>query len=478
MQNYDLFDALSDDGDRDLTPVKTGREYLDTDVSQKEPYQYFMTMDPDMRDFLGPIEKIEDPLTGREMRKRWAKIAMVRGAKDENLKEVTVYLDPFPHIRIDDPKDLQGWYSSKGDGLLHGQRDRPCETDAILTQPYGGWCNVGCQFCYINSGSRGYRGSGLITVPRDYGAFVRRRLTMMKFAAAGYFSSFTDPFLPLESYYHNTQDGATAFVEAGLPIFFLSRLVYPDWAIDLLRKNPYSYAQKSINTPDPSTWKKLSPGAISLPDNLDQVRALRKAGIYQSIQVNPVIPGVVNHDDVEHLFELLAEAGANHVIVKFVEANHPWAAALVDRIGKKFPGKPVERLKELFVENSCGGQKTIMESYRREGHARYQKKATALGMTYSLCYEYTKQPNGKFISMGPEFLTADQCHGHRVPMHLRSGDRFEPMEVCPPSGCLRCGDGDPHGVGACGSELLSSARAWKQSDYKKDPKVMGLRVVD
>jgi DNA repair photolyase len=445
----------------------TGREYLDTDVSLKSPYQYFMRVDPAMRGFLGPIESVDDPLTGRTLKKRWAKVAMIRGAKDENLKTVDVYLEPFPHIRTTTAKDLQGWYSSKGDGALRGQRDRPCETDAVLTQPYGGWCNVGCTFCYINSGSRGYRGSGLITVPLDYGAHVRRQLSKMKFGAAGYFSSFTDPFLELEPLYHNAQAGATAFVDAGLPIFFLSRLAYPDWAVDLLRKNAYSYAQKSINTPDQDVWRKFSPGALPLADHFDEIRALRRAGIYVSIQVNPILPGVVTHEDVERLIEILGEAGANHVIVKFAEANHPWAPTFSERLSRKFPGARADRFNELFTERSCGGQRTIAEWYRREGHQRYRAKATAMGMTYSLCYEYTRRKDGRWVSMGPEFLTADQCHGHCVPIHVKKGDRFEPLEVCPTSGCLRCGS--ERGEAPCGSEMLPQARAWTLRDFRRDP---------
>ena len=64
-------------------------------------------------------------------------------------------------------------------------------------------------------------------------------------------------FVFRKSVYHNTEDGARAFVDAGLPIFFLSRLPYPGWAIDLLKASPYSYAQKSINTPDEKTWKPI-----------------------------------------------------------------------------------------------------------------------------------------------------------------------------------------------------------------------------
>jgi DNA repair photolyase len=432
-----------------------------------ETYQYFMRNDPDMREFLGPIERVEDPFTGREMRTRWAKVAMMRGS--ENLVERTVYLDPLPHIRLESAKDLQGWYQSKT--FKQGGRPRPCMTDAILTEPYGGYCTVGCTFCYINSGFRGYRGTGLISVPLDYGKHVRRQLGQMKVSTAGYFSSFTDPFLPLEDFYHNTQSGVRAFTDAGLPIFFLSRLSYPGWAYDELRKSPFSYAQKSINTPDPDDWKKLSPGALPLMDHMEEIRALHQAGIYVSIQVNPIIAGIVTHEDVEQLFEMLAEAGTDHVIVKFVEANHPWAPAMIERVTKRFGDNRAAAFRELFTENSCGGQKTITEEYRREGHTRYRAKATALGMTYSLCYEYTRHPDGVWKSMGPEFLTADQCHGHRVPMHLKTdAGLFKPMAICPPSGCLTCADDSADGVtGKCGSKTLGAAKALRMPDLKRNP---------
>src|SRR5262245_54950853 len=231
--------------------------------SDEASYRFYTRTDPNQREFLGPIETKFDPVFGREVRQRQAKLGMVRGAKPENMKEYTVFLDPFPHARMEHARDLQGWYSSKTDGDDWKQRDRPCMTDAILTQPYTGTCPV-CpsSFCYINSSHRGYRGTGLTMVPMNYGAHVKKQLGVMKAAQAGYFSSFTDPFMPLEEVYHNTQQGAQAFVDSGLPVFFLSRLSYPDWAIDMLRLNPFSYAQKSINTPHEEDWRRLSARAM------------------------------------------------------------------------------------------------------------------------------------------------------------------------------------------------------------------------
>lgn len=437
-------------------------------------YQYFMRPDPDQRDFLGPVQEEWDPATKRAARFRMARVGMVRNAPEDQMREVKVYLgfdgkSSLPHIRLDKGKDLQGWYQSK-ENLKQGSRPRPCFTDAVLTEPYGGYCTVGCAFCYVNSGFRGYRGSGLISVPMGYGDHVTAQLGRMRTATAGYFSSFTDPFLPLEDIYHNTRRGAQAFVRAGLPVFFLSRLHYPGWAVDQLLKNRYSYAQKSLNTGDDEDWQRLSPGAISLEDHIQEVGELRRCGIYTSIQVNPVVPGITSHDDIRHLFDRLAAVGNNHVIVKFVEAGYSWANTMVERMVKRFGDNRAAAFRELFVENGAGSQRTVVEEYRMEAHQQYQRWAGERGMTYATCYEFTRDtsnPTG-WRSVGGDFLTADQCHGHRVPMFTRHdlSAPFTEVEECPPTGCLACSDNNG-GKPRCGSELFGSAKALRMSDFKE-----------
>lgn len=435
-----------------------------------ERYSYFMRPEP--FEDLGPIKYLNDKLTGRRMKIREMKVGMTRNAADDKKLSIVAYLEPYPHMRIDSAKPLQGWYKD-----LHtpkGVRNRPCFTEAILTEPYGGYCAVGCAFCYINSGFRGYRGTGLITVPINYGDQIREQLRKMNRSAAAYFSSFTDPFTPLEEYYHNTQRAAEAFVELGLPIFFLSRLQYPDWAIELMKKNKYSYAQKSLNTPDPNDWRLLSPGALPLLGHMKDITKLRKNGIYVSIQCNPIVPGVTDNQQVLQLFKMLADAGANHVIVKFVEAGYSWAPAMVERIKKRFGEERGKVFEDLFQEN-IGGQKTIVEEYRLRAHKLYSTYAKKLGLTYATCYEYKmeRDKDGKIvnktgISIGREFTTAPQCHGHRVPMFTRNGpdEMFSEVEECPPTGCLYCAS-ENNGKPRCGDELAGEAKAIRLVDLKK-----------
>jgi hypothetical protein len=123
--------------------------------------------------------------------------------------------------------------------------------------------------------------------------------------------------------------------------------------------------------------------------------------------------------------------------------------------------------RNLMVEHQAGNQITVSEEYRREGHARYYKKCKEVGITSSLCYEYTKRNDGRWISLGPEFITSDQCHGRRVPWFTRIGDHFQPLSTCPPSGCLSCADTSTDGKGQCGSTLLGAAKALKISDLRR-----------
>lgn len=432
-------------------------------------YEYFMRPEP--RENLGPIVEEFDELLQRTIKTREVRFGMVRNAKDEDKKIAKAYLEPYPHLRIDKAKPLQGWYKSLYEPP--GVRNRPCFTEAILTEPYGGYCQVGCAFCYVNAGFRGYRATGLITVPVNYGDQIRDQLSKMRRSAAGYFSSFTDPFLPLEDWYHNTQRAAEEFVKVGLPIFFLSRLRYPNWAVELLKQNKYSYAQKSINTPDPRNWQLLSPGALPLEEHLEDIARLRRNKIYVSIQVNPIVPGVVNHGDVIKLFEKLSKAGANHVIVKFVEAGFSWAGAMVERIKKRFGKEIGEEFESLFTEN-IGGQKTIVEEYRMQGHKLYSTAAKRFGMTYATCYEYRMErdaqgniTNKTGISIGREFTTAEQCHGQRVPMFTResANEPFQEVKECPPSGCLYCAS-ENGGSSRCGDTLAGKAPALRLVDLK------------
>src|ERR1700722_1335390 len=95
-------------------------------TDDEERYKYFHRPEP--RKVEGEV--IIDSESG--MRYQLWDIGMVRNATQR--KEVKVFLDPIPHIIIDDAKPLQGWYKAKNEPA--GVRARPCMTESILTEPY------------------------------------------------------------------------------------------------------------------------------------------------------------------------------------------------------------------------------------------------------------------------------------------------------------------------------------------------------
>lgn len=399
------------------------------------------------------------------------KVGMTRNAADKNRIPMRVYLRPTPFVLLPDQNvPLRGWYKAKHEPK--GVRPRPCFTEALLTQPYGGRCPLNCLMCYINNGVRGYRGAGLSTVDPNYPGKIERQLEKMQFGWAAYVSGFTEPFQPLENIFHNTESISEIITGFGLPLFYLTRTIPPDWADDYLLRSRFSYMQYSITTSDRTDWKKIHPKAADIDDTLKRIREQHKKGIYISIQIDPVIPGVTTNEQVVQLIRELAEAGANHMIFKFVEAVLPAAPVLIGNIKRLFPerGKAFE---DLFCE-TIGGVRNIREDYRIASHKLFREACNEAGVTMSLCFEFRYKRNSAGevidktgINLGREFITGDQCHGQRVPIHLKSGGKFIPWNVCPPAGCLYCAEQSKPGKPPCGVPYLQDAWALKPSDYNK-----------
>jgi hypothetical protein len=160
------------------------------------------------------------------------------------------------------------------------------------------------------------------------------------------------------------------------------------------------------------------------------------------------------------------------VIVKFVEAAYSWAPAMVDKMISNF-GERGRKFAQLFKQN-IGGERTVNEGYRLNAHKVFRAAADKLGLTYSTCYEYKWERNSDGsiksktgISLGPELTTSAQCHGLRVPMFTRNSakEKFKPIRVCPPSGCLYCSDNNA-GLPRCGDQLAGKATALRMPQLK------------
>ncbi len=390
--------------------------------------------------------------------------SIIKGGKQ---RSYTRFNHPIPHIITPHKApSLRGWYKDKHEP--EGRRARPCYSEAFLTRPYGGFCPTYCVFCYVNYGVRGYRLTHTTVVDPYYPEKVAKDLEKLQTGTIAYISSFTEPFCPLEPIYHVTERLSEAITRVGLPLFYLTRQIIPDWAITYVKQNPYSYVQYSINTPNEDVWRKLSPRAAKLEDMFLQIMRISREGVYVGLQVNPVIPGIISLEELERLVEMGIHSGVKHFIFKFVEQDIGNYKEFIKQLKLRFAQYP-DRLRdfEYAFGESIGSQISIKYLLRRKWleylHTKFitdwKDKATM-----SLCYEYKPDPsNSAGVSLAPEFTTAHQCHGKRVPIFVRNGARFEPFEECY-GNCLYCED---MGKVACKGDVLKQARALEWTDWTK-----------
>ena len=313
--------------------------------------------------------------------------------------------------------------------------------------------------CYVDNGTRGYRSTGIPTVSPDYPDKMRNNISKMMVSGAAYISSFTEPFQKLEDSYHITQRLTQVMLDEGLPFFYLSRLLPPDWALEALLHDNYSYMQFSINSSNTDIYKKMSPGSYTIDEVMDSIANLTAMGVYTSVQCNPVLPGIVSLDDIVNLVKLGSEAGLRHIIFKFAEQVFSNRRILMDRL-KSLKG--VDKFDSYFSQK-IGGVYTIDESLRVEWLDVLLEETRKLKMTMSTCYEYFDD-GAAGSNLAPYYTTSDQCHGRGVPVFYRPepGQPFQPFP-CYRKGCLYCED---YGTKACNNDVLLQAKALSYKDLK------------
>jgi DNA repair photolyase len=239
----------------------------------------------------------------------------------------------------------------------------------------------------------------------------------MMISGAWYITSFSEPFYPkLEEHYHVVRRLSEVLIREGLPFFYLSKQAPHPYAYAYLQENPYSYMQFSISTGNGDHWRKLAPGAPDLYEMYDNIWRMNRQGIYVSIQCNPIVPGVTSLDDIIGLCRKVADAGAQHIIFKFVEQVANNRRTIIDRMHeRKLPG--VDAFDAIFNQ-VIGGVYTVQEDVRIEWLDELLKVTREVGLTMSLCYEYFDNGHAGG-NLAPFYTTSDQCHGRGVPMYFR-----------------------------------------------------------
>jgi hypothetical protein len=110
----DELNALKSERAEEGNPVLDITDDGEEPDKEVDPYEWFMRNEPYMN--LTPIQV--DPETKCEafpdgLRYTTRKVGMTRGMSDDAKKEMKVFLDPEPHVILDQNIPVRGWYKAK-----------------------------------------------------------------------------------------------------------------------------------------------------------------------------------------------------------------------------------------------------------------------------------------------------------------------------------------------------------------------------
>lgn len=361
-------------------------------------------------------------------------------------------------VIVNSSKEIHGWWHP-----LKPYGRRECTAERFLLNPYIG-CQHLCPFCYTRT-FPGYfeewREKGTIFVFENFPHSVAKQLDKLNIAACGYLSPVTDPFQPIEEEFHLSEELISIFIERNIPIEIITKGRIPQRVIELLSQQPHSFIQVSILTWDENLRKVLVPNGADTETLLENLRRAKEAGVYAVARIDPIFPYITdNPEDLRKLVKMVKDAGSRHIVGSVVDIpvkTRKEVYSLLAKIDKKL----IPAYKELFVEK-IGYSLHARIDYRKYIFGELRKICEEEGMTFALCMEFAltgEEYKGKPILEGLNkyFATSKNCEGIDVPIYIRQGDKFQPLQC--DGACLLCENP------ICGIEELATGGAWRLSDY-------------
>ncbi|TYO98011.1 SPL family radical SAM protein [Desulfallas thermosapovorans] len=356
---------------------------------------------------------------------------------------------PCKHIVVKSAKELHGWWPGK----------RECTAERLLVNPYNG-CTHNCAFCYAHAMwgyFNLYHSRKIVTVFEDFHLEVARQLDGLEVASCGYLSPVTDPFQPLNIKYQLSEKLIKVFVDRNLPIEFITKNVITDEALRLMEKQEHSFGQVSIITPDEELRRRLVPGGAPTEKLLDNLTRLKQAGKFAVCRIDPIIPGITDDErQLDQLVGMAVKAGADHIITSCMDIPQKIRPVLIAQLAGI--NSSIPRLyRELYTEN-LDGQWHVNINTRRLLFQMMSGICRRHGVSLALCMEY-ESVNGRVHGLNREFMTTRNCEGLDVPLYIRQGGTFRPVNC--DGACLLCKEP------VCGISELAGGGAWKLKDYRR-----------
>jgi len=243
-------------------------------------------------------------------------------------------------------------------------------------------CPHGCLYCYITS-----------YIPGGFSRFAPKKDVLRKLARDVRYANpelhvsmanSSDPYPPLEARLRLTRRALEILLGAGFKVLLITKSDLVARDADLLSRGRASVSF-TITTLDEALAKRLEPGAPPPSSRLKAIRLLTEAGVPCSLRLDPIIPGLNDHEEeVRRVVREAARAGAKHVVTSTFKPRHDSVA----RMCRAFPDL-AKRWRELYYEEGERVQRARYLPRRlRAEYVRMVKGVTEEeGLTFASCRE-------------------------------------------------------------------------------------------
>lgn len=168
-----------------------------------------------------------------------------------------------------------------------------------VINPYTG-CQHGCIYCYAEfmirfTGHKGDKWGKFL----DIKTFDSSKIKPQKYDGKRILiSSVTDPYIPLELKFQNTQKILESLIGTKAEIIILTKSKFVERDIDLFKNFENAEVGISISTLDEKFAKIIEPGASKPSDRLDVVKNLNENGVKTYVFISPFFPGITDFREI------------------------------------------------------------------------------------------------------------------------------------------------------------------------------------
>ena len=252
-------------------------------------------------------------------------------------------------------------------------------------------CLHSCVYCY----ARGYTSApekDTVSFYPNVPSALRRDLDNPKRRReipAVAFNTASDCFQPHPGILEIAHESMRILLSRGVVVSFLTKGRIPASFFRLFAEYPGQVrARMGLVSPFEAFRQRFEPGTAPIPERLEAIRELLRAGASVSVRVDPVIPFVSDDEDtVSHLMHILYEHGVTDISLSYLQLR----PGVLERLREELPETQFQLLSGCFRNGEWhrpdrnAWSKLVPLSLRQKGHERFLEQARHRGMSVAIC---------------------------------------------------------------------------------------------